>query len=154
MSDQTISASKLVTWAVFRFFKLFWASLCIYESKRLYIEKTIDLVIFTSWFIIDVIQESAILKKNFFFKFWQIIVFLGSKKPVFKRMPIKFVNWIHDQGTRIHYTKVSCILAISVNFGRLGLFWAISQKPKKILHHFLFFIAFQTPMDQEKISNL
>ena len=79
-------------------------------------------------------------------------------------MPIKFVSCILDQGTRNYYTRVLCcdtefysryhlIIAILVNFGRLGLFWAVSQKPKKILHHFLFFSAFQTPMDQEKISN-
>ena len=80
-------------------------------------------------------------------------------------MSKNFVNRTQDKGTTIHYTRIlSCdtgfyigfhlILAILVNFGRLGLFWAISWKPKKILHHFLFFSAFQTPMDQEKISNL
>ena len=93
------------------------------------------------------------------------MAFFGQKTPIFRQIKTQFVNRTQDKGTTIHYTTVLCCdteyysgyhlnIAILVNFGRLGLFWVISWKPRKILHHFLFFSAFQTPMDQENISNL
>ena len=124
--------------------------------RRPYIEKTIDFLIFTSWFVIGGIQESAIHREKltFFFKFWQIIAFLGSKTPVLRQTPEKFVNWIQNQGIRIHSTRVLCcdtefysgnqlIIAILVNFGRLGLFWLYLRSQKKFCIIFCFLVLFK-----------
>ena len=100
-------------------------------------------------------KNQQFTEKNWlFFKFWQIIAFLGSKTPVFRQTPKKFVNWIQNQGIRIHSTRVLCcdtefysgnqlIIAILVSFGRLGLFWLYLRSQKRFCIIFCFLVLFK-----------
>ena len=110
-------------------------------------------------------QEGPLREKLIFFQILAIYSFFRVKNTRFQANADEICQLNTRSSTRIHLTRVLCcdtafysgyhlIIAILVNFGQLGLFWAISQKPKKILHHFLFFSAFQTPMDQERIPNI
>ena len=144
------------------FFKLFWARFGLYESKRpLFFKKTLNWE--NHWFSYlhqlirhwwDTRISNSQRKTDFFFKFWQIIAFLGSKTPVFRQTPKKFVNWIQNQGIRIHSTRVLCcdtefysgnqlIIAILVNFGRLGLFWLYLRSQKRFCIIFCFLVLFK-----------